>query len=665
MNTQRKLYKLGVGAGLAIMVLGALMAIAPVAGAEHNPNHPRNPAGNNGTVKIDGVDPLDGHGHGPGPNEAGQHPDNDPHVECTFELEFFGFDTDQQAQITFTSHAPTGGGEVLLSERKLISTDSAGPADGVNPDQDAVLPYDLTDELRTIPPHPKHGWHVKVTLTLYNADGTPVPGGQKHKVFWIEPCVPPGVLPQPSAALNVQKVVSPTPTATPLPSFQFTGPDGRTFTLAHDQTQPFVLPPGTYTVTETDSAGYDLHDVACSTDGGESRGADVAQGTEVTLADGDVVTCVFTNVPEAAIPRTGGLVVSKVAGANAPTRSPTFTFQVECAGVDLDLASDDATHSEFPLTFGASKPFSGLPAGTQCTVAETVTGGATGTTHTVNGGPSSAAATASVVIPDGPNATVEFTNNFPGQTGSANLSDAIEIDKLNDADGVGGFSDVETAEEAGDSVVFQIAIENTGDVALVLQSLTDSVPGRSAPIDLLGGGVLDCSSGVTDLRVGSILPPGSVTVCTFELDDYAPAAGDSLTNTVGIVTDRAQDDDTSTVETEEVGVEVLPSPPVENLPATTPMPRAPAGPPALTPPVLTPSVGTPPQVLPQVVPQAMPDTVRVRGDSVTRPEVRGDVVTRPLARTGGDSGNLAAMGAFLLALGAVMVLGSRRQLARR
>ena len=53
-------------------------------------------------------------------------------------------------------------------------------------------------------------------------------------------------------------------------------------------------------------------------------------------------------------------------------------------------------------------------------------------------------------------------------------------------------------------------------------------------------------------------------------------------------------------------------------------------------------------------PAAAPDT-----------EVKGDVITRTLPRTGDETRNLAGVGAFMLALGAAMVLGSKRQLASR
>ena len=52
--------------------------------------------GNNGTVKIDGV-------------EFDTHPDNEPHVGCVFQVDWYGFDEgDLFSHVTFEVHPPTG-----------------------------------------------------------------------------------------------------------------------------------------------------------------------------------------------------------------------------------------------------------------------------------------------------------------------------------------------------------------------------------------------------------------------------------------------------------------------------------------------------------------------------------------------------------------------------
>lgn len=149
------------------------------------------PPGNNGTVKIDGVDLNDGPGHSDQPNDPSDDgTDNDPHVTCGFQVEFFNFDEGQTADIVFTAHPPTGNGGVLLDQTREISDD--GTAGAAN-DLDEVFTYNVLSDFDTdmfTDVHDVHGWHVKLSLTIYDADGTPVPGGKKHKVFWVEDCAP-------------------------------------------------------------------------------------------------------------------------------------------------------------------------------------------------------------------------------------------------------------------------------------------------------------------------------------------------------------------------------------------------------------------------------------------------------------------------------------------
>jgi hypothetical protein len=124
------------------------------------------PRGNNGTVKIDGEAFDDGRG-------------NEPHVGCTFQVDFYGFDAGDTARLTFTGQAPTGGG-LLHSESRTISTDPAGGGQ----DRDASVTYSVDDqlsELRSLAPHPQQGWHVKLAVDVDSA-----PGGAKQKVFWID-----------------------------------------------------------------------------------------------------------------------------------------------------------------------------------------------------------------------------------------------------------------------------------------------------------------------------------------------------------------------------------------------------------------------------------------------------------------------------------------------
>lgn len=86
--------------------------------AGHNPN------GDNGTVKIDGA-------------EFSDRVQNEPHVTCDFELEFFNFDEDQAANISLTAQAPSGQGQVVWSMQNVVISDD--PAKGAENDHDAAI----------------------------------------------------------------------------------------------------------------------------------------------------------------------------------------------------------------------------------------------------------------------------------------------------------------------------------------------------------------------------------------------------------------------------------------------------------------------------------------------------------------------------------------------
>jgi hypothetical protein len=130
----------------------------------------QDPPGNNGTIKVDGV-------------EFDSHPDNEPHVGCVFQVDFYGYDQgDLTAFVTFEGQPPTGGG-VLLTDEVPIGEDAAGGGT----DLDASRTYDLSEALAGITPHPVQGHHVKLTIDAEGSIGAQV----KHKVFWVEGCTPP------------------------------------------------------------------------------------------------------------------------------------------------------------------------------------------------------------------------------------------------------------------------------------------------------------------------------------------------------------------------------------------------------------------------------------------------------------------------------------------
>ena len=142
---------------LGVQLLGGLAVAAP------------NPPGNNGTVKVDDL-PFD------------DHPNNEPHVGCTFQVDFYGFDEgDLFADVSFESHPPTGPVQVLLTDTVFIGEDD-NSGGGSEAGLDASETYTL--DFTGIQPHPNQGFHVKLTVNAEGSQGADT----KYKVFWVTGC---------------------------------------------------------------------------------------------------------------------------------------------------------------------------------------------------------------------------------------------------------------------------------------------------------------------------------------------------------------------------------------------------------------------------------------------------------------------------------------------
>ena len=132
------------------------------------------PAGNNGTVKIAPLGDFDGI------------PNNTPHVGCTFLVEWYGFDegADIRSSVSFAEHAPTTGVGMTVSGPSpvFVGGDPASGA-GTPTGLDGREAYTLSF---TGAPHPKQGYHVKLTISTPGSIGNDT----KTKVFWVEGCAP-------------------------------------------------------------------------------------------------------------------------------------------------------------------------------------------------------------------------------------------------------------------------------------------------------------------------------------------------------------------------------------------------------------------------------------------------------------------------------------------
>ena len=111
--------------------------------------------------------------------------ENVPHPGCTFVVDFFGYDVgERDAVMTFEGQEPTGGGELLV-EQAAFTVESRESGNQLNHSQT----IDLSPALIGIEPHPKQGWHVKLTVNVDGAQGADV----KHKVFWVSECASEGL----------------------------------------------------------------------------------------------------------------------------------------------------------------------------------------------------------------------------------------------------------------------------------------------------------------------------------------------------------------------------------------------------------------------------------------------------------------------------------------
>lgn len=129
------------------------------------------PPGDNGTVKIEGVDLVS------------DQPDNNPHQGCQFTIEFRGFDEgDLYGDWTLDAHPPSGTGTIASGD-VFIGEDPAGGAN----DLDATVLIDLANyDLSKFFAHPQQGFHIKLSV---HADGS-IGADTKYKVFWVEGCPP-------------------------------------------------------------------------------------------------------------------------------------------------------------------------------------------------------------------------------------------------------------------------------------------------------------------------------------------------------------------------------------------------------------------------------------------------------------------------------------------
>lgn len=167
-----------------LVVLGAASASADK-GGEGKPGAP----GNNGTVKVGDSTDLD----------EGR-PENDPHLPCTFNIQWFNFDSGWgtlDATVEIELQAPTHeakGVDMSVASGDLSPSfvgNGGQPGAGGGMDHLEWYTLDFTGD-----PQPQQGYHVKITVTTPHSFGS----DRKFKVFWVGPCEAPESSAPPSSA---------------------------------------------------------------------------------------------------------------------------------------------------------------------------------------------------------------------------------------------------------------------------------------------------------------------------------------------------------------------------------------------------------------------------------------------------------------------------------
>jgi hypothetical protein len=186
-------------AGALTMSTG-LVLLSPQTANADKPGAP----GNNGTVKVGDTGDL-----------SEQRPENDPHLPCTFNVQWFNFDSGWgtlNASVAFALWPPTSGAgySMTVTGNTAPSFVGNGGQPGAGDGMDHLEWYTLGF---TGSPHPQQGFHVKVTVTTPHSQGNDT----KSKVYWVGPCQPttPSSPSTPTTPAKPSTPSTPTTPATP------------------------------------------------------------------------------------------------------------------------------------------------------------------------------------------------------------------------------------------------------------------------------------------------------------------------------------------------------------------------------------------------------------------------------------------------------------------
>lgn len=289
-----------------------------------------------------------------------------------------------------------------------------------------------------------------------------------------------------------------------------------------------TVSPGTYEVSETAGTGTDLDDFSTTISCIDTANNDAAvtatlangHAWDVAVGDEQAIVCTITNTR-----KTGELEVVKDL---SPDDDPgLFDLQIDGSTAFADASDGDTTGA---VTVDTGTHTVGEIAGTATNLGDYASdiscvdegGQGTEVASMIGTGP------LDVEVGDGDHIVCTITNVFIAVAGQP----IITVEKTNDADGDGTFRDQERGTE-GDPVTFKVVIRNVSAVPVVITQITDTFGGQTVNI---------CPE-----LIGVTINPGGSETCFFTLENYVPAPGDLLENTV-IVRGHSADDETQTVE---------------------------------------------------------------------------------------------------------------------
>lgn len=113
---------------------------------------------------------------------------------------------------------------------------------------------------------------------------------------------------------------------------------------------------------------------------------------------------------------------------------------------------------------------------------------------------------------------------------------SISLDKTNDGDTDGTWTDLERVGAPAQAVAFRLVITNTGTVPLALTALTDTWEGAAIDLfstDLVQGSLTLVANGCGAL-LGTVLAPAASQTCNVTIGSYSPAYGAALANVAEI-----------------------------------------------------------------------------------------------------------------------------------